>query len=168
MQEKLMQLSTGEKLVGGGGILLFIASFFDWFTAKVSLEGFASVSNGESGWGDPGSIWSLIAILVAIVLAALVVVKALGTVQLPALPSGVSWGMVFAAGAGIIILAMILKAWRITAVDACGGAGELGIDCSSGFGIGFFIAVIAAIAMAAGGYMLYAADKGAGFGGLRK
>ncbi len=167
MQEKIMQLSLGEKLVAGGGILLFLASFLDWFTFEAGVEGIASSSAGESGWGDPGSIWSLIAILVSIVLAGIVAAK-LGNVQMPALPQGISWGMVFAAGAGIVIIAMLLKAWRITAVNACEGASEFGVSCSSGFGFGFYIAFIAAIILAAGGYLLYSTDKGAGFGGLRK
>jgi hypothetical protein len=50
---------------------------------------------------------------------------------------------------------MLLKAWRIMAVEA------------GGFGIGFFLGVIATAAIAYGGYLLYSADKGGGFASLR-
>jgi hypothetical protein len=90
-----------------------------------------------------------------------------GNVSMPALPSGISWGMVYAAGAALVFLFMLLKGWRITALpDLCGGADDRGVDCSIGFAIGYWIGLVGAIIFAAGGYMLYTADKGAGFAGL--
>ena len=46
--DKINQLSTGEKLVAGGGVLMLLASFFHW--ATISCGGFG-VSAGEGGWG---------------------------------------------------------------------------------------------------------------------
>ena len=143
MQEKLMALSTPEKAIAGGGVLMLIASFFDWFHAN--FEGIVSV--GRSGWGAPGSIWSVLAILISLALAAAVLVPRLGNVMLPALPENVTWGKVFGGGAAAIVVLILLKAWRIMDVPI------------GGFGIGFFIAIVATAAIAYGGYMIYSEEK---------
>ena len=144
--DKLNQLSTPEKAIAGGGALMLIASFFDWW--HYSVAGFGSV--GESGWGKPAEIWSILAILVSLALAGVVLSTRLGNVQMPALPQGVTWGQVWGGGAALLVVLMLLKAWRITAVPA------------GGFGLGFFIGVIAAAAIAYGGYMLYTEEKSRG------
>ncbi len=168
MQEKLNQLSLGEKLLLGGAVIIFIASFLNWAEASVTVAGFGSQSDGGSGWASPGSLWSVLAILIAVILGASIAALRFGNITLPALPSGVSWGMVYGAGAVLVIIFMLLKAWRITALPDCGGGADIdGFDCSIGFAIGYWIALVGAIIFAAGGYMLYTADKGEGFGGLR-
>ena len=149
--DKVNMLSTGEKAVVGGGILMLIASFFNWW--NYSELGF---DFGSDGWSAPGSIWSTLLILIAIVLAAVTAAIRLGNVQMPSLPSNWTWGMIYGGGAAISVLLLILKAWRIMAAPV------------GGFGIGFFLGLIATVAIAYGGYMLYAADKGAGFSGLRR
>jgi hypothetical protein len=144
--DKLNELSTPEKAIAGGGVLMLIASFFDWW--HYSVSGFGSV--GESGWGKPGEFWGIIAILLAIALAGVVLSTRLGNVQMPALPQGVTWGQVWGGGAAALVVLMLLKAWRITAAPI------------GGFGLGFFIGVIAAAAIAYGGYMLYTEEKARG------
>ena len=62
--------------------------------------------------------------------------------EAPRAPRAV-WG----GGAAAIVVLMLLKAWRIMDVPA------------GGFGIGFFLGVIAAAAIAYGGYMMYAEEK---------
>jgi hypothetical protein len=166
MQEKINQLSLGEKLLLAGAAIILVASFFNWAEASASFAGFSS-SAGGSGWSAPGSIWSILAILVAVVLAGALLAMKFGNVSMPALPSGITWGMAYGAGAVLVIIFMLLKAWRITELpDLCAGADELGADCSVGFAIGYWIALVGTIIFAAGGYMLYTADKGAGFSGL--
>jgi hypothetical protein len=149
MQEKLNQLSLGEKLVAGGGIVMLIASLFDWWHYSSG-----PFSYGQSGWGDPGSIWSVLAILISIVLAGIVLAVRFGNVNMPALPAGWTWGMVYGAGAALVVLLMLLKFWRIMAVPA------------GGPGLGFFLAALATAAIAYGGFVLYNSDKGAGFQSL--
>ena len=139
MMEKVNVLSLPEKLIAGGGVLMLIASIFDWF----SYSGF-----GEGGWGKPGSIWSVLAILISLVLAAVILATRLGNVQMPALPQNLTWGQVWGGGAAAIVVLMVLKAWRIMDVPV------------GGFGIGFFIAVVATVAIAYGGFLMYTAEKG--------
>jgi hypothetical protein len=144
--DKINTLSRPEQAILGGGILMLISSFFDWW--HYSVAGFGSV--GESGWGKPAEIWSILAILLSIVLAGIIGATKFGNMQMPALPEGVTWGKVWGGGAAAVVILMILKAWRITAVDV------------GGFGIGFFIGVVAAAAIAYGGYMLYTEEKARG------
>ena len=140
--DKLNTLSLGEKLVAGGGVLMFIASFFDWW--HFSEAGF---SGGYDGWGDPGSFWSLLAILVSIALAGVVLATRLGNMQMPTLPPNWTWGKIYGGGAALVVVLILLKAWRIMAVPV------------GGFGIGFFLAFIAAGCIAYGGYILYSQEK---------
>jgi hypothetical protein len=143
--DKVNLLSTPEKAIAGGGILMLIASFFNWWS--YSEGGF---SFGQSGWDSPGSIWGILAILISLALAGVVLATKLGNVQMPALPEGVTWGKVWGGGAALVVVFVLLKAWRIMDVPV------------GGFGIGFFLAVIAAAAIAYGGYMLYSEEKSGG------
>jgi hypothetical protein len=151
MQEKLNQLSLGEKLVVGGGILMLLASFFGWWTAS---EG--AFDYNSDGWSAPGSIWGVLAILISLILAGITLAVRLGNVQMPALPTNWTWGMVYGAGAALLGLFMLLKFWRIMAFPF------------GGPGLGFFAAVIATALIGYGCYLLYSADKGGGFASLRR
>jgi hypothetical protein len=142
--EKINTLSLGEKLVVGGGVLMIIAVlFFDWY--HVSVGGFGG---GTSGTSAPGGIWGLLILLISIVLAGAVIAPKLGNMKMPALPTGMTWGKVFGYGAAAIVVLMLLKAWRINNVPI------------GGFGIGFWIGVIAAVAIAYGGWLLYKEESG--------
>ena len=140
--DKINSLSLGEKLIGGGAVAMLVASLLDWWS--VSESGF---SFGASGWDSPGSIWSILAILMSVGLAAVTVLPKLTTIAMPALPESVTWGMVHGGGGALVIVLMLLKAWRISAFPV------------GGFGIGFFIAIVAAAAIAYGGYLLYSEEK---------
>jgi len=152
------QLSLGEKLVAGGGVLMLIASLLPWYKVTVAsgIPGYAA-SGSTSGWGAPGSIWSLLAILLSIAMAGIVGATKFANVQMPALPQGVTWGRVWGGGAAAIVVLMLLKAWRLMSVDIPPGLG-----ISDGFGFGFFIGIVATAAIAYGGYLLYSADRGGG------
>jgi hypothetical protein len=138
MMEKLNVLTLPEKLIAGGGVLMFIASFFSW----IGYQEF-----GYDGWSWPGSTWSTLAILVSIVLAAVVLATRVWNVKMPDLPENLTWGKVFGGGAAAVAVLMLLKAWRILAAPA------------GSFDIGFFIALIATAMIVYGGYMLYNQEK---------
>jgi hypothetical protein len=158
LMAKVQALSLGEKLVGGGGIVMIIASILPWIKLSISgAAGIAGASGSKSAWGAPASIWSILAVLIAIALAGIVVARVMN-MQMPTLPNNLTWGQIFGGGAVAIVVFMLLKAWRISAVDTGGF-----VDKS--YGIGFFLGVICTIAIAYGGYLLYSEDKGGGFGG---
>jgi uncharacterized membrane protein len=140
--ENLNKLSTAEKAIAVGGILMLIASFFNWWSVSIAGE-----SAGRSGWGEPGAIWSVLAILVCIALAAFILATKFGNLNMPDLPENVTWGKVFGGAAVAVVVLMLLKAWRISAADA------------GGFDIGFFLGLIAAAAVVYGGYTIYSEEK---------
>jgi hypothetical protein len=156
--EKLKALGLAEQLISGGGVLMLVASFFDWWHYNLvddlppEVRGLAgafgaATSVGYDGWGAPGSMWGILAIVIAIALAGVVLATKIFDVTLPALPPTWTWGMVFGGGAAAVVVFMLLKAWRIMAAPA------------GGFGIGFFIGVVAAAAIAYGGYRIYSQEK---------
>jgi hypothetical protein len=138
MMEKVNTLTLPEKLIAGGGILMLIASLFDWWT----YSGF-----GESGWGEPGQIWSILAILISIGLAGIVIATKLGNMAMPNLPAGWTWGKVWGGAAAAIVVLMLLKLWRIMDVPV------------GSVGIGFILGAIAAGAIAYAGFLLYTSEK---------
>ncbi len=140
--DKINELSLGEKLIGGGAVLLLIASFLPWYKVTVSFGGF-SESFSANGWEDPGALWSILALLIGLAMAVAVLGPKLGNMQLPALGS-VTWGQAL-LGAGAVALAFIIIKF---------------LDESSSISYGFFLGFIAAVALAAGGYLLYTEEKG--------
>ncbi len=142
---KLKSMSLGEQLIGGGAVLMFIASFMPWWSVSVG-----PISASKDGWGAPGSFWSLVAILISLALLAVVLVQNLTEIKMPDLPQNFTWGRVYGGAAGVIVVLMLLKFWRVEATPI------------GGVGWGFFIAVIAAVAIAAGGFKLFSEEKAGG------
>jgi hypothetical protein len=146
--EQLNKLSLGEKLVCGGTLVLIIAAlFFQWWSF---------LSAGYDGFSAPGGTWITLAVLVAVAMSGLILATKLGNMQMPAAPTNWTWGMIYAIGGGLVVLFVLLKAWRITAAPI------------GGFDIGFFLGAIGTGLIAYGCYLLYSADKGGGFGALRR
>jgi hypothetical protein len=141
--DKINTLSNGEKLVLGGGVLMLIASILPWYKIDFGLDGIVDASFSRNGWQEPATPWSLLAILIAIALAASIAAVRFGNVQLPAMSGGMSWGMIYLGGGGLVALLTLLVL----------------ISESSYLSYGFYLAIIAAIAIAAGGYLLYSEEK---------
>ena len=146
--EQLEKLTLGEKLVVGGCIaFILVALIFEWTTY------------GRFGYGAfeyPGGTWITFAVILAVILAGFILAVRLGNMSSPALPASWTWGMVYAIGCGLILLFVLVKAWRIIAAP---GGGD--------FAIGFLLGAVATGAIVYGGYLLYEADKGGGFARLR-
>jgi hypothetical protein len=161
---KFSALSTGEKLILIGSVVFALSALIlPWIKVSAkAVAGFAGSSATKTAVGEPGAIWGWLALLVAIILAGIVIARIMD-MQLPALPPQYSWGQVFAAGGGALVVLTLLKAWRIQALDVSGGLGVDVLDKS--FGFGFFIGILAALAVGAGGYMMYTEEKGGSFGG---
>ena len=143
MQEKLNALSLGEKLVVGGGALMLIASFLPWYKIDFGLDEVFSASISRNGWQSPGGLWSLLAILISVALAASIVAVKFGNVKLPSLSNGITWGMVYGGGGVAVVVLVLLKL----------------VNESSYMSIGFYLGIVAALIVAAGGYLLYSEEK---------
>jgi len=139
----LKKLSLGDQIIGGSGIVLFISSFLTWFKAEVKGLGALgfSASASANGW-DVGFLgW--FPVLLGIAMVAFVAVRAFAPqVKIPDLP--LPWGQVLFI-TGCVAAALVILKFLIGEDDG-GGV----VDISRG--IGLFLAVLASIGLAVGGY----------------
>lgn len=139
----LNKLTLGDRVIAISGIVLFVFSFFDWFTAEIGGETL-----------DSGNAWDftlpMLAVLIGIAMVVIVALKAFGV----ALPESVPWGLVLLV-MGVIVFAFILIK-LIAGVDV---AGPFDIDVKRKIGI--FVGVIAGAGLAVGGYLNFQAGQGA-------
>lgn len=139
----LKKLSLGDQIIGGSGIVLFVASFLTWFKAEV--KGFSglgfSASASANAW-DVGFLgW--FPVLLGLAMVAFVAVRVFAPhVKIPDLP--LPWGQVqFIVGC---VAAALLVLKLLIGEDDGGGV----VSISRGFGM--FLAVLAGIGLAVGGY----------------
>jgi hypothetical protein len=148
------KLKTSDWVILVSGILLFIFSFFDWFTVEV--EGFGGVDvGGGNGW-DVGFFWAGIPVILGLAMIAVVAIKAFSPdTNLPDLP--IAWGMaLFVAGciaAAIVVLKLLIG-------EDVDGAELVGVDVKRAFGL--FLSALAAIGLAVGGFLKMQEDKATG------
>jgi hypothetical protein len=142
MMEKVNALSLPEKLISGGGILMLIASFLPWYKYDFGIEEFASISVSRNGWESPGAIWSVLAVIIAVVMVAAVLGPKFANMKLPDLGKYTLGQALLAAGVACAVL-VLLKL----------------ISESSYLSFGFYLGIIAAAALAAGGYLTYSEEK---------
>lgn len=144
--EQFRKLSLGEKIILIAGPLLLIdVLFLPWY--KVSVDfGFGEVSASFTGTEDPGAIWSILAMLIGVGLTALVAVTRFTSVQMPALPQGVTWARVYLGAAVLAGIFILLKL----------------LDESSHMSYGFFLGIILVGAMIAGGFLMFQEEQQGG------
>lgn len=142
----LTKLSLSDKIIGGAAIVLLISSFLPWFEA--SAGGFSVSGNG---W-DVGFFWAGIPVILGLIMLAHVGIKNFGDAsKLPDLP--VTWGQVH-LGAGA--LAAVIVVLKLLIGEEVG----FGVDMDRSFGL--FLATIAALALAYGGFLKFQEEKKAG------
>lgn len=82
--DKLHEMTLGERILSGSGILLLLLSFFTWFSKDYSAGGDAfrvsGTYNGHNGWGG---VLSLLGILLMVAAVAFVVLDRFTDVKLP-------------------------------------------------------------------------------------
>jgi uncharacterized membrane protein YhaH (DUF805 family) len=132
------KLSTGEKIAGVSGVLLFIFMFFDWFSVSAS-NGFISVSVGGNAW-DTLDVIPLILLIAIVAAVGVAVVRLTDAVFEPAISMN---AVVSVLGA----VSFLLILYRIVSPP---DSGVSGIDVSPEVGI--FLGLIAAAGIAYGGY----------------
>ncbi len=133
----LNKLTTSDKVIAGSGILLFIAYFLPWF--KVDIFGESITASG----GDVGFLWSTFPMLLGLLMAGTVIANKLFDVKLPDLP--IPWSQAY-LGAGALAAVLVVLKLLI---------GEDFVDRA----FGLFIAALAAIGLAVGGYLKYAGKE---------
>lgn len=144
----LSKLTTSDKVIAGSGIVLFIASFLPWFEASAS-----GYSTSGNGW-DVGFFWGGIPALLGLLSAGIVLGTKLGSLKMPELPVSTGQAMLIAGAvaAAIVVLKLIVGEDGGCAFGIC-------VDVDRSWGL--FLATIAGLGLAYGGFMAFKEDQGA-------
>jgi hypothetical protein len=147
------RIRFGDMVAGIAGVVLLISLFLNWYSvsARVDIAGISrEESRGFSAWTALGFI-DILLFLIAIVAIAMAVLRALN--MMPRLP--VSPGLIVLA-LGALALALVI--FRLLSLPDAGEVSEIsqpGLEIDYGRSFGIFIALIAAAAVAVGGWLTW-------------
>ncbi len=139
--EKFMALSVGAKIIVVAGVILFIDGFLPWYSIDLGPLGDFT----RNGWESPGAIWSVLAVLVGLAMVAVIVLKDLTDVEIPDNVGGQSWPRILLGGGVIALLFLVIKL----------------LNESDYLGFGFYLGIIAAAALAVGGFLMFREEESA-------
>jgi hypothetical protein len=136
----LNKLTQGERVIAGSAIALFIFSFFPWY---------GKFGGSRNGWDY--FLFGVIPVFLGILMLAQIGISRFTDTKLPDPP--LPWGQIHLI-AGCLAAALVLL--KLLIGDKVGGGSVLGvsvpsIDLDRKFGI--FLAFLAALGLAAGGYL---------------
>ena len=133
----LSKLTTGDKMILGGGLAYLIFMFFPWYGIDVF-----GVSYSSSGWDY--FLGGILPLILIAIMCSHVLVSAFSDTELPEPP--VPWAQVH-LGTGIVAAALVVLRLIIPSDDY--GNIDTGVNLDRTFGL--ILAVIAAILVAVGG-----------------
>ena len=131
------KLTTADRVVCASAIVFLIATFLPWY----GVEGFDEANN--SGWDY--FLTGIIPLLLAVVMVAQIAVSRFSTTKLPVLP--LPWGQVHLIAGALAAVLLILR--TLIASDVETFAGDFTLERRWGL----FVALIAALGLAAGGFL---------------
>lgn len=139
------RISLGERIAGAGAVALLICLFLPWYGVEIDFGGGSSASGNATGW-EALSIIDILLFLIVLVTIGVVAAKAAGS--LPSLPAPPAQILL---GAGVFALLLVL--FRIIDVPTPDGVPDaVEDDLDIGRKVGVFLSLIAAGAMAYGGF----------------
>jgi hypothetical protein len=142
----------GDLIAAGGGLVLFISLFLNWYSVNVKAGGSAFGGSGLSQ-SESGTGWealSFIDILLFACAVAAITVAILRVANMIPPRGPVSPGIVLL---GVGALATLLVLFRIISIPHGDVPDVPGVDISFGREFGIFLALLAAIAMTIGGWL---------------
>ena len=139
----LSKLSRSERIMAGAGLVLFLSTFMPWFKAG-PLD--------WNGW-DVTFIFGGLPALLGLLVAGVVLATKLGNAKMPDLPFSTGQGML---GAGALAALLVLIK-LLVGEEVCSPFGGGCADLDRAWGL--YLATLAALALAAGGYLAYQEEK---------
>ena len=136
------RMGTGEMIAAAGGVALLIVMFLPWYGVDVEVGGF-SASESANAWEALGFI-DILLFLCAVAAIGLVAARASGN-----LPEDVPWPVLLVGAGALALLLVLFRLLDIPAPDVPAVA-ESSVDFGREFGL--FLALIAAAAIAYGGW----------------
>ena len=123
----LSKMRTPDWILGGCALVLIVdLLFFPWHKVDIDLGPFGGGSYKRTGIQSPNAFWGILALLLAIAILAVVIVRRLTTAKLPDLP--ISWTDATFYGAIATLALLVLK--LIIETDAL-GFGSTSRSCSA-------------------------------------
>ena len=150
----LSELSLGEKLIGGGGIILFIGTFLPWYGGSSSSAFGGSFSSSASLW-NAGGLWGFLVVLGCIVAIGAIVLRMLGVFDIS--EQGVPEPLVVLAAAGV---SGLITLWKVLSIP--GGTGSFSSEFGSfsyGRQWGLWVAVAGAVVLVVGAAMKFQEER---------
>lgn len=148
------RLRRGERIVGIGGILLFLLLFFDWYTVEVKGTGLGALGAGL-GASVGGSAWQVFGFLdiylLLTVIVALTLVGLAATQRTPALP--VTASVITTAMSGLAALLVLLRLVNPPGPGGSESVGGVTISVDVSPTVWAFLGFIAVLAILYGGYL---------------
>ena len=144
----LSKMTTGDKLFIGGGIVLFIASFFPWLGVDLNVKGLGNFSDSASAWSFT-LLW--LAVIIGTIGTVIAILKIAG-VDLPDMGGSVGTRQLIVGATALVLV--VIK----TVVGVSG----LPDGVSTTRGIGLWIGLLACIVMTAGGFSSMKEEKAGG------
>ena len=136
------KVKGNDRFIAGGAVLVFILSFFPWYS--VSYKG--SVS-GFGGFGSSGSVsawhaygWNKLAIFLALAAGAIVIARLMGALDSVSLPAGVN--LITLGISGLATVIMVLRLAGSYHSSSFGGA-----KVSAHPGFGWYVSILVSGAM---------------------
>jgi hypothetical protein len=139
--EKFMALGVGEKIIIIAGVVLFIDGFLPWYSISIG-----PISWTANGWESPGALWSMLAVIIGLAMGAVVVLKGLTEVEIPDNVGGLSLPKILLGGGVAALVLVVIKF----------------LNESSSLGFGFYLGIVAAAALAAGGFLMFREEAAVG------
>lgn len=159
----LSKLTWADRLIVLSAAVLFVASFLEWFSADISAAGgLIGGTPAVDGWEVSGALF-WVATPVVLALAMVVVTAARKLRQTPLPDLSIGWGQIlFFAGllAGALVLLKFLVSEEASDFTVRGVL--VTVDVSRSYGI--YIAVLAGLGLALGGYLAWREEKKGGGG----
>jgi hypothetical protein len=136
----LNKLTQSEKVIGGSAVALLLFSFFPWY---------GKFGGSRNGWDY--FLFGVIPVFLGIIMAAQIAISRFTETKLPDPP--LAWGQIHLIAGSLAAVLVLLK---LLIGDKVGGGSVLGTSIPSitldrKFGI--FLALLAAIGLAAGGFL---------------
>ena len=143
----LSKVGRTEQVLSGAGILLFIVSFFPWFSASVNLGIEGSVSGHANAWSDPSGFIDWFPILLLLAYGVLLALPAFGVaINAPVLASPANRAFIGLVLSALAVLLFAIQGLTYPSLPS-------GFGGSAGPSWGYYVGLIIALGAGVQSYL---------------